>query len=47
MGYAKIAKAILDQDVASADRAMARHFAGTRKTMAEIPLDSFPMLDPT
>jgi DNA-binding GntR family transcriptional regulator len=44
-GYGKIAKAILDRDVAAADRAMARHFAGTRKTMAELPADAFPSLD--
>lgn len=45
MGYGKIAKAILDQDVAGADRAMARHFAGTRKTMEELPLNAFPSFD--
>lgn len=44
-GYTKIAKAILDQDVAAADRAMARHFAGTRKTMEELPVDAFPALE--
>lgn len=45
MGYGKIAKAILDQDPAGADRAMARHFAGTRKTMEELPLNAFPSFD--
>ncbi|MEZ5735600.1 MAG: GntR family transcriptional regulator [Novosphingobium sp.] len=40
-GYAKIAKAIVSENVAAADKAMERHFAGTRKTMSELPEDTF------
>jgi DNA-binding GntR family transcriptional regulator len=40
-GYAKIAQAILDRDPAAADRAVKRHFDGTRQTMDELPTDSF------
>lgn len=43
-GYAKIARAIAAQDVGAADRAMARHFEGTRKTMAELPDEAFPSI---
>lgn len=42
-GYAKIAKAIVDQDPAAADRAVQRHFAGTRQTMMELPPEAFPV----
>jgi DNA-binding GntR family transcriptional regulator len=42
MGYTKIAQAVLDQDPMAADRAVKRHFDGTRKTMDELPLDAFP-----
>lgn len=41
-GYSKIAKAVLDRDAAAAERAVARHFAGTRETMTELPADAFP-----
>lgn len=41
-GYGKIAQAIAKCDVAAADRAVADHFAGTRKTMQELPADVFP-----
>jgi DNA-binding GntR family transcriptional regulator len=41
-GYAKIAQAVLDRDAAAADRAVKRHFDGTRKTMDELPLEAFP-----
>lgn len=40
-GYARIARAILDRDPAGADRAVKRHFAGTRQTMAELPAEAF------
>jgi DNA-binding GntR family transcriptional regulator len=40
-GYGRIAKAVLDRNVAAADRAVKRHFDGTRKTMDELPLESF------
>lgn len=41
-GYGRIAKAVLDRNAAAADRAVKRHFDGTRKTMEELPSDSFP-----
>ncbi len=41
-GYAKIAAAVIAQDAAAADRAVQRHFAGTRQTMKELPADAFP-----
>ena len=44
-GYGRIAKAVLTNNPAAADRAVKRHFDGTRKTMAELPADSFPALD--
>ena len=44
-GYGKIARAVLDRDPVAADRAVKRHFDGTRRTMAELPLESFPGLD--
>lgn len=40
-GYGRIAKAVLDRNPAAADRAVKRHFDGTRKTMDELPPDSF------
>jgi DNA-binding GntR family transcriptional regulator len=40
-GYARIARAILDRDPAAADRAVKRHFAGTRLTMEELPAEAF------
>lgn len=39
-GYSKIARAIADQNPALAVRAVARHFAGTRQTIQELPQDS-------
>jgi DNA-binding GntR family transcriptional regulator len=41
-GYAKVAAAVIAQDPAAADRAMQRHFAGTRRTMKELPPSAFP-----
>jgi DNA-binding GntR family transcriptional regulator len=41
-GYGRIAKAILAQEADAADRAVKRHFDGTRKTMLELPEASFP-----
>lgn len=40
-GYAKIAKAVIERDAAAAERAVQRHFAGTRQTIAELPADAF------
>lgn len=40
-GYARIAQAIADGDAAAADRAVKRHFDGTRKTMQELPNSAF------
>ena len=36
-GYSKIAKAVVERNPAAAERAVRRHFAGTRATMAELP----------
>ena len=44
-GYSRIAQAILDRDPAAADRAVKRHFDGTRKTMDELPAEAFPNRD--
>lgn len=44
-GYARIAQAIIDRDPAAADRAVKRHFDGTRRTMSELSLEAFPGLD--
>lgn len=44
-GYSKIAQAIVDRDAAAADRAVKRHFDGTRKTMEELPNSAFGSLD--
>lgn len=41
-GYGRIAKAVLERNPLAADRAVKRHFDGTRKTMAELTSDSFP-----
>lgn len=41
-GYGKIAEAIIAQNPAQAEREVRRHFAGTRKTIAELPNDAFP-----
>ena len=41
-GYGQISKAVIGQNPAAADRAVQRHFAGTRKTLDELPADSFP-----
>lgn len=41
-GYEKIAQAIASRDPAAADKAVKDHFAGTRRTMAELDADVFP-----
>lgn len=41
-GYDKIAKAITDRDPGAAERAVRRHFAGTRETISELPEKAFP-----
>jgi DNA-binding GntR family transcriptional regulator len=43
-GYGKIARAVADKDPAAADRAVQKHFAGTRKTMGELAENAFPSL---
>ncbi len=43
-GYGKIARAVGDRDPAGAERAVQKHFAGTRKTMSELPDHAFPAL---
>jgi DNA-binding GntR family transcriptional regulator len=40
-GYGKIAKAVLDRNPAAAERAVQKHFAGTRETIEELPADAF------
>ncbi len=40
-GYGKIAKAVLDRNPAAAERAVKKHFAGTRATIKELPADAF------
>lgn len=40
-GYGKIAKAIAERNPAAAERAVQRHFAGTRKTIEELPAEAF------
>lgn len=42
-GYAKIGAAILAQDPVAADKAVQRHFTGTRQTMSELPAAAFPV----
>jgi DNA-binding GntR family transcriptional regulator len=44
-GYAKIAQAVADRDGAAADRAVKRHFDGTRRTMEELPNSAFASFD--
>lgn len=44
-GYEKIAQAIIAQDPDAADRAIKKHFDGTRKTIMELPEDAFPPPD--
>ncbi|MEJ5978877.1 GntR family transcriptional regulator [Novosphingobium sp. PS1R-30] len=41
-GYAKVTKAVTEQDVGAADRAVQSHFGGTRQTIRELPEDVFP-----
>jgi len=41
-GYERIAEAIAARDPAAADKAVMEHFAGTRRTMAELDEDAFP-----
>jgi DNA-binding GntR family transcriptional regulator len=41
-GYSSIANAIIGQDGDAADRAVKKHFDGTRKTMLELPDHAFP-----
>lgn len=41
-GYAKIAQAVIEQDPVAAERAVRNHFAGTRRTMNELPAHAFP-----
>lgn len=40
-GYAKISRAVIEQDPAAADRAVRRHFNGTRETMNVLPPSAF------
>ncbi len=44
-GYSKIAQAIADGDPAAADRAVKRHFDGTRTTIEELPISAFATLE--
>lgn len=44
-GYAKITKAVIENDPAAADRAVKKHFAGTRQTIHELPASAFPSLE--
>ncbi len=46
-GYSKIAQAIADCDPAAADRAVKRHFDGTRTTIEELPISAFATLEDT
>lgn len=41
-GYGKIASAIIAQDADGADKAIRKHFDGTRKTVMELPENAFP-----
>lgn len=43
-GYGKIARAVIERDPAAAERAVQKHFVGTRKTMSELPDHAFPSL---
>lgn len=40
-GYRKIANAVIARDAKAAERAVQRHFAGTRETVAELPAEAF------
>lgn len=44
-GYVKIAAAIIQGDGNGAQRAIKRHFDGTRKTISELPTHAFPTSD--
>ncbi len=44
-GYAKIAKAVVEQNPSAADRAVRRHFDGTRQTMDVLPPTAFGLTD--
>jgi DNA-binding GntR family transcriptional regulator len=44
-GYRRICQAVIDRDPVRADRVVRQHFSGTRKTMEELPADSFPSID--
>lgn len=44
-GYAKITKAIIENDPVAADKAVRKHFDGTRKTIHELPPHAFPSLE--
>ena len=40
-GYARITKAVIENDPNLADRAVKKHFDGTRKTISELPKSAF------
>ena len=42
-GYMKIAQAVVDRDATAADKAVADHFVGTRRTMQELSEEAFPL----
>lgn len=44
-GYRRICQAVVDRDPVRADRVVRQHFSGTRKTMEELPADSFSSID--
>ncbi len=44
-GYAKITKAVIGNEPILADRAVKKHFDGTRKTINELPAIAFPALE--
>jgi DNA-binding GntR family transcriptional regulator len=44
-GYGRIARCIIGQNADGADRAVKKHFDGTRKTMLELPDDTFPKVE--
>lgn len=44
-GYAKITKAVIENEPVLADRAVKKHFDGTRKTINELPATAFPSLE--
>ena len=41
-GYSKIAQAIAERDPVAAERAVRKHFAGTLKTIEDLPAEAFP-----